>query len=181
MAQFDHRNWIGLLPALVLLLAAGAGFLMPLKQLAARGFGLGRLRTPVANSQILRSNSTKHVQQAINSSKAAQPTAASKVATRSYSEKANMSTQQYKYREPIVFNARDKHTGACNTPRNRQPSCSAGWFQHYNHFQHTTFPKLCIHQPCSVSAHVSMASSSPTALFHACRHCDHASRPGRLW
>lgn len=93
-----------------------AALLMPvaLNKIAARG--IGKLASPVqhglalSNSSRSRAlNTTANTSKASNASKANSST--SPTAVRSFSGKSNMSTQQFKYRDPIVFNARDKHTG----------------------------------------------------------------------
>eukprot|EP00882_Tetradesmus_deserticola_P007621 GHRQ01008026.1.p1 GENE.GHRQ01008026.1~~GHRQ01008026.1.p1 ORF type:complete len:324 (+),score=76.17 GHRQ01008026.1:399-1370(+) len=111
-------------PSVVLSFALLAALLMPvaLNKLAARG--IGKLASPVqqrlalSNSSKSRAlNVTASTSKANNgsgysssrSSKISSGT--SPTAVRSVSGKANMSSQQFKYRDPIVFNARDKHTG----------------------------------------------------------------------
>lgn len=119
-------------PGVVLFFALLAALLMPvaLNKIAARG--IGKLASPVqhglalSNSSRSRAlNTTANTSKASNASKANSST--SPTAVRSFSGKSNMSTQQFKYRDPIVFNARDKHTGAAVSSRieTRLAPCSA--------------------------------------------------------
>lgn len=52
------------------------------------------------------------------------PSAAGSVAAKAFSGGPNMSTQVYKYRDPVVFNARDKHTGEYAVCSTAEPSVS---------------------------------------------------------
>jgi hypothetical protein len=123
LTLFDRSRALGYCwPGVVLFFALLAALLMPvaLNKIAARG--IGKLASPVqqglalSNSSRTRAlNTTANASRATNSSKnntsSKNSSSNSPTAVRSISGKSNMSTQQFKYRDPIVFNARDKHTG----------------------------------------------------------------------